>query len=177
MKQLKGKQELKWVLIILVVFMVIFIVRTFIFMPFKVDGESMEPTLQNNDRLFVNKLIINFSSIKHGDIVVIKKSEDQMYLVKRVIGLAGDVLKITEGKLYINGVEQREAYLNQDLLKQYKQLNHAEQKIPVNKVFVMGDNRLNSKDSRNGLGYIDESDVVGKTEFVYYPFNKMKFIN
>lgn len=177
MKQLKGKQELKWVLIILVVFMVIFIVRTFIFMPFKVDGESMEPTLQNNDRLFVNKFIINFSSIKHGDIVVIKKSEDQMYLVKRVIGLAGDVLRITEGKLYINGVEQREAYLNQDLLKQYKQLNHAEQKIPVNKVFVMGDNRLNSKDSRNGLGYIDESDVVGKTEFVYYPFNKMKFIN
>lgn len=100
-----------------------------------------------------------------------------MYLVKRVIGLAGDIVKITEGKLYINGVEQKESYLNQDLLEQYKQLNYAEQKIPVNKVFVMGDNRLNSKDSRNGLGYIDESDIVGKTEFVYYPFNKIKFIN
>ncbi|MBJ8107855.1 MULTISPECIES: signal peptidase I [Bacillus cereus group] len=177
MKQLKGKQELKWVLIILVVFIVIFIVRTFIFMPFKVDGESMEPTLQNKDRLFVNKVIIKFSPIKYGDIVVIKKTEDQMHLVKRVIGLAGDVVKITEGKLYINGVEKKEAYLNQDLLEQYKQLNYAEQKIPVNKVFVMGDNRLNSKDSRNGLGYIDESDIVGKTEFVYYPFNKIKFIN
>ncbi|MEH7463656.1 signal peptidase I [Bacillus thuringiensis] len=177
MKQFKGKQEIKWVLIILVVFIVIFTVRTFIFMPFKVDGESMEPTLQNKDRLFVNKVIINFSPIKHGDIVVIKKTEDQMHLVKRVIGLAGDVVKITEGKLYINGVEQKEAYLNQDVLEQYKQLNYAEQKIPVNKVFVMGDNRLNSKDSRNGLGYIDESDIVGKTEFVYYPFNKIKFIN
>ncbi|MCP1124120.1 signal peptidase I [Bacillus sp. 3103sda1] len=176
MKQFKGKQEIKWVLIILVVFIVIFTVRTFIFMPFKVDGESMEPTLQNKDRLFVNKVIINFSSIKHGDIVVIKKTEDQMYLVKRVIGLAGDVVKITEGKLYINGVEQKEAYLNQDVLEQYKQLNYAEQKIPVNKVFVMGDNRLNSKDSRNGLGYIDESDIVGKAEFVYYPFNRIKFI-
>lgn len=75
MKQLKGKQELKWVLIILVVFIAIFIVRTFIFMPFKVDGESMEPTLQNKDRLFVNKVIMNFSPIKHGDIVVIKKQK------------------------------------------------------------------------------------------------------
>ncbi|QDZ77333.1 signal peptidase I [Bacillus cereus] len=76
-----------------------------------------------------------------------------------------------------NHKEQKEGYLDHTLLEEYKQLNYPETEIPSHKVFVMGDNRLNSIDSRTGLGDIDVSSIVGKAEFVFYPFNRVRIIN
>lgn len=153
------------------------IIKTFIFAPFVVEGASMQPTLKNSDRLFVNKISLQFSSIQREDVVVIKNPNDPKYYVKRVIGLSGDTIEVVNGILYINGKEQEEKYLDQNLSEEYKELNYPKTKIPEDKLFVMGDNRLNSKDSRTGLGDIDLSSIVGKTEFVFYPFDRIQVIN
>ncbi|WP_252195565.1 signal peptidase I [Bacillus mycoides] len=152
-------------------------IKTFIFAPFVVEGASMQPSLLNNDRIVVNKIMMEFSSVKYGDVVVIKKPDDPKYYVKRVIGLPNDTIKVENGILYINNTEQEEGYLDHTLLEEYKQLNYPVTEIPSHKVFVMGDNRLNSIDSRTGLGDIDVSSIVGKAEFVFYPFNRVRIIN
>lgn len=138
----------------------------------------MQPTLQNQDHLLVNKAILHFSSVQRGDIIVIKKPDDSRYYVKRVIGLAGDTIRMVNGILYINGEKQQEPYLDSNLLKINKQsLSLREVTVPAGKVFVMGDNRLNSLDSRNGLGYIDSSYIVGIAEGIYFPFNRIKHLS
>lgn len=109
--------------------------------------------------------------------VVIKKENEPKYYVKRIIGLQNDNLKVVDGELFINNQKQPESYLNQDLLNEYKEyLNVREVKVPHGKVFVMRDNRLNSTDSRNGLGYIDISEIVGKSQLVYYPLDRIKIV-
>lgn len=93
--------------------------------------------------------------------------------MKRVIGLPGDVINITNGTVYVNDKKQVEPYTNKDLFNNTQVFyNFQKTKIPPNKLFVMGDNRELSRDSRNGLGYIEEDNVIGKVEFVYYPFQK-----
>ncbi|PGT74215.1 signal peptidase I [Bacillus cereus] len=176
MKSTKKNFWIEWGKPILFTIIGAAIIKTFIFAPFVVEGASMQPTLQNNDRIFVNKIALQFSSIQHGDVVVIKNPDDPKYYVKRVIGLPNDTLKVENGVLYINNKEQKEEYLDRYLSEKYKNSDYPETKVPNNKVFVMGDNRLNSKDSRNGLGDIDLSNIVGKTEFVFYPFDRTKVI-
>ena len=87
------------------------------------------------------------------------------------------LINITNGSVYVNDKKQEEPYTNKDLFNN-KQVfyNFQKTKIPPNKLFVMGDNRELSRDSRNGLGYIEEDNIIGKVEFVYYPFSKMKII-
>lgn len=97
--------------------------------------------------------------------------------MKRVIGLPGDIINITNGTVYVNDKKQDEPYINKDLYNNTQVFyNFQKTKIPPNKLFVMGDNREQSKDSRNGLGYIEEDNIIGKVKFVYYPFSKMKII-
>ncbi|MCU4715596.1 signal peptidase I [Bacillus cereus] len=181
MKQLQQKTKqnssIEWGKSLLIVIIIILIIKTFIFAPFKVEGASMQPTLYNDDRLIVNKIAMQISSLQRGDVVVIKKENDAKYYVKRIIGLQKDSLKVVDGELFINNQKQQESYLDHDLLNEYKEyLNVKEIKVPDEKVFVMGDNRFNSKDSRNGLGYIDVSDIVGKSRFVYYPLDRIKIV-
>ena len=98
--------------------------------------------------------------------------------MKRVIGLPGDVINITNGTVYVNDKKQEEPYTNKELFNNTQVFyNFQKTKIPPNKLFVMGDNREISRDSRNGLGYIEEDNIIGKVEFVYYPFSKMKIID
>ncbi|MEB9335656.1 signal peptidase I [Bacillus cereus] len=175
--QKKKSTWIEWGKSILFAIIGVAIIKTFIFAPFVVEGASMQPSLFNNDRIIVNKIMMEFSSVKYGDVVVIKKPDDPKYYVKRVIGLLNDTIKVKNGNLYINNKEQKEGYLDHTLLEEYKQLNYPETKIPSRKVFVMGDNRLNSRDSRTGLGDIDVSSIVGKAEFVFYPFNRAQVID
>ena len=137
----------------------------------------MQPTLQNHDYLFVNKASFHLSSINRGEVVIIKKQDDPKYYVKRIIGRPNDSVNITNGKLFINGRPITEDYLNNKLREEYKEyLQFNQVKVPSNSFLVMGDNRLNSKDSRNGLGYIKQSEIVGKVEGVFYPFDRVRII-
>lgn len=130
------------------------VVRTFLFSPYVVDGESMEPTLHDHEKMFVNKLNLT-NRLSRGEIVVIKGKEE--YYVKRIIGLPGDTILMKNDNLFINGVLVKEPYLSHNL-KLAKQMgskltdDFGPITVPKDKYFVMGNNRLYSKDSRNGLG-------------------------
>ncbi|WP_256941178.1 signal peptidase I [Bacillus sp. EAC] len=178
---MKPKQKVTvWSLIKLAAysFTLAFIVKIFVFSPFVVEGASMQPTLHTNDYLFVNKAAIHISNINTGDVIIIKKVNDPKYYVKRVVGLSGDHVSIIDGVLNVNGKPIKEEYLNSKLKQEYKQyLQFKQVTVPKHSYFVMGDNRLNSKDSRNGLDYIKQSEIVGKAEMIYFPFNRLKLIH
>jgi signal peptidase I len=172
--------ELKsWFLSLGIALVIVLIVRTFLFAPYIVEGASMEPTLHNHEKIFVNK-ISTLSGFDRGQIVIIEGKEDNY--VKRIIGLPGDEIHMRNDKLYINGKLVKESYLsyNREVAEQmginltddFEQIT-----VPENQYFVMGDNRLVSMDSRNGLGLIDRDRIVGKLEFVFFPFSEFRTIN
>ncbi len=133
----------------------------------------MQPTLYEEDYVFVNKAAVHFSDLEHGEIVIIKEEDESKYYVKRVIGLPGDVINITNGSVYVNDKKQEEPYTNKDLFNNTQVFyNFQKTKIPPNKLFVMGDNRELSRDSRNGLGYIEEDNIIGKVGICILSFFK-----
>ena len=163
------------------IIIVVLLIRLFIIEPVRVDGDSMHPTLNNNDYLLLEKVDKNF---KRFDIVVLHYNNDK--LVKRIIGLPGDKVKYEKDKLYINGKEVKEDFLDKD----YKKEIIAEKRkkgsgsyftddfniellgynvIPDNYYFVVGDNRSNSTDSRF-IGLIPKKDIEGKVIFNVFKF-------
>nr|WP_285876977.1 signal peptidase I [Fictibacillus phosphorivorans] len=155
----------------------VFITKAYFFAPYMVEGASMSPTLHDQDKLYVNKIVYAFSEPKKGDIVIIK-GEDKRY-VKRIIGVEGDVIQMKSDVLYVNHKKVKETYLRENKseaksLGVYLTEDFGPLKVPKGKVFVMGDNRLNSMDSRNGLGLIDINSIEGRSEVVIYPFSEMR---
>jgi signal peptidase I len=174
---MKLNNELKgWGKSLFIAFGIAIIVRTFLFAPYTVEGASMEPTLHDEEKIFVNKL--NFTDdFSRGEIVIIKGKEKNY--VKRIIGLPGDTILVKNDKLYINGVLSKEPYLAHNLALAKKMGSHLTGdfgpiKVPKNNYFVMGDNRLYSTDSRNGLGTFTKEQIVGQSEFVYFPFLEIR---
>ncbi|MEK4222532.1 signal peptidase I [Bacillus sp. FSL W8-0116] len=169
---------LSWIKSILFALIISFIIHTFLFSPYIVKGESMSPTLEEGNKLIVNKM----KNIKRFDIVVFHAPNSNEVYVKRVIGLPGDTIEMKNDVLYINGVAYKEPYLNK-LKKQYSYLNRftgdftlkeitGKEKVPDGKVFVLGDNRLRSNDSRR-FGFIDEKDIIGSAVFRAWPLQKI----
>ncbi len=143
------------------------LIRTFIFEPFIVPTPSMEQTLMVGDKVIINKLSYNFTDVERGDVIAFHSPiEEGKELVKRAIAIEGDDISLTsEGEIFINGERLDEGYLpdGQDI----KYLN---QVITVgeDEVFVMGDNRNNSFDSRF-FGNISEDKIFGKFVIIYWP--------
>jgi signal peptidase I len=171
--------ELKsWIISLSIAVAIVFIVRTFLFAPYIVEGASMEPTLHNQEKIFVNKLTA-LTGFDRGEIVIIKGSEDNY--VKRIIGLPGDKVEMNNDQLFVNGELIKESYLayNREVAEQMG-INLTDDfelvTVPQNQYFVMGDNRLVSMDSRNGLGLIEEDRIVGSPEFVYFPFKEIRTV-
>ncbi|MBM7552973.1 signal peptidase I [Thalassobacillus pellis] len=162
------KEWMEWIKAIIIAVLLAFILRTFFFSTSIVEGVSMDPTLENGERVMFNKIIYYVDEPSYGDIVIINRPVRSY--VKRVIGMPGDVVEIRDHKLYINGKQKDQSYLE----KTAKQstYDYGPIKVPEDHYFVMGDNRSISKDSRNGLGFIKESEIIGRTELVVYPFNE-----
>ncbi|AZB42653.1 signal peptidase I [Bacillus sp. FJAT-42376] len=178
----KKSPVLEWTIAIVVAVLLAFSIRVFIFEPYVVDGDSMDPTLKNSEKLFVNKAIHYIGEFKRGDIVIINGKENKEHYVKRIIGLPGDTVEVKNDVLYVNGKEVKEPYLNSNRKAAEAsglQLTNdfSEVKVPKDRYFVMGDNRLVSMDSRTGLGLIEVNRVIGKSEFVMLPFNKVRATN
>ncbi|HZH61287.1 MAG TPA: signal peptidase I [Metabacillus sp.] len=155
------------------------IIRFFLFEPYLVEGSSMDPTLHDGDRLFVNKTLKFIGEIEKGDIVIIDGKEEDIRYVKRIIGLPGDKVSAEEGQVYVNGELIKEPYLaeNREEAEKLGMVltgDFEEIEVPEGSYFVMGDNRLNSMDSRNGLGLIESSRILGKSEFIFYPFDHFR---
>lgn len=163
------KEIFEWIKSIIFVTLFGFLITTFIFQGTTVIGESMYPTLKNNDRLFINKAVFLTEKPKRGDIVILDAPYEKKTYIKRVIGLEGEKIEIKNGQIYINGNFFKEDYLDEDIITNSKDKSLWE--IPKNHVFVIGDNRLNSSDSRD-FGPIEIKKVRGKAFFRFFPFGE-----
>jgi len=157
--------------IIKYVFLFAFFVSAFFFFSVKkggffyTDSGSMEPTIRPGDRMVEMKT----GSIKKSDIIIFKSPEDtETYLVKRVIGLSGDVVEIAGGQLYLNSKPADEPYLKESFIV-YK---YGPAQVPPDKLFVLGDNRNNSDDS-SVWGFLPAENMRGKVIFRYWPSNRL----
>ncbi|HEV8045776.1 MAG TPA: signal peptidase I, partial [Rubrobacter sp.] len=141
-------------------------VRPFVMEAFWIPSGSMIPTLQINDRVLVNKFIYRFTEPERGDIVVFQsvESSDQD-LIKRVVGLPGDEIAVRNGNLFVNGDPQKEPYTNKNLPDVSF---FAKTTVPRNHVFVMGDNRGNSQDSRV-FGPLPKKNIEGEAFLRFWP--------
>ncbi|MFD1039033.1 signal peptidase I [Virgibacillus byunsanensis] len=165
----KGKNEwVEWGKAIFIAILVAFFLRSFVFATSIVEGESMDPTLQDGERVIFNKIIYFIDEPERGDIVIIERPTKNY--VKRVIALPGETIKIDNHVLYINEEAYEQNFIRQEALNSTG--NFGPIQVPENNYFVMGDNRAISKDSRNGLGMINEDDIIGKSEFVIFPFDQ-----
>lgn len=170
------EELLSWAKTIALAFIIAMVIKTFIFRPIFVKGSSMEPTLSDGEILVMWKLNYQFSSPKQGDIVIIKNDQDKLEhksLIKRVVGLPHDEIKISDNKVYING-----RLLDPDFTPFPTPSNgFKESVVEEDKYFVMGDNRVNSRDSRDpSVGFIDRENIEGEAVFRLYPFNKIGVI-
>ncbi len=139
---------------------------TFLYQPVKVEGTSMLPRLEDQDRLFINKFAYHFEKIERGDVVVFYYPRDpQKSYIKRVIALPGDDLRIDAGRVYVNGKLLVEPYVP----RQYRDARSRKETIvPPEDYFVMGDHRSISSDSRD-FGAVPRDLIYGKASFVYWP--------
>lgn len=164
------KKILKELIPYIVIIIVVILLRTYIVTPVIVVGDSMVPTLEDNQILLLNKLDYKINEIDRYDIVVIKVEKSE--IIKRVIGLPGETIEYRNNKLYINGHEEETIY-NFDTedftLKSICNCN----KIPQDKYLVLGDNRKVSSDSRI-IGLIDKKDILGSTKISIWPIKKIK---
>jgi len=165
------REILEWVVSILVAVVLALFIRQFVFTVVRVDGESMVPTLQHNDRLILWRLGY---TPENGDIIVLHQAGHQPY-IKRVIANEGQTVDIdfVTHKVYVDGTELEEEYINEPTALR------GNMKFPVtvgeDQVFVMGDNRNNSRDSRfTDVACVDYDDIMGKAVFRFLPFGNMK---
>ena len=181
----KKKSELwEWIKALLIAVALAVIIRYFLLAPIVVDGYSMMPTLHDQDRMIVNKISYTFGEPDRFDIVVFHAPEQKDY-IKRIIGLPGDTVEYIDDVLYIHGEPIEEPYLDE-----YKQqvfdgpltdsftlldIPGGQETVPEGHLFVMGDNRRNSKDSRH-IGFVSMDEVVGKTNIVYWPVSDIRIV-
>ncbi|MED1203824.1 signal peptidase I [Heyndrickxia acidicola] len=149
------------------------------FSPYIVEGESMQTTLFNGDHMLANKEVYKLEKPQRGDIVIIKDTIHKVNYVKRLIGLPGDKIQIKKGYLFVNGKKEAENYLVKNRMEARKKGEILNQDfgpitVPAGKFFVMGDNRLKSMDSRNGLGLFPASAIVARCDLIYYPLKDFK---
>ncbi len=152
----------------IIVFIIVLLLFIFVIGLQQVVGPSMSPNYKEGDILVVNKLSYKFRNPKREEVVVVSQSEK--YMIKRVIGLPGDIIEYKDNKLYINNQEYKESYLKDDVITNDFKLSDigVEGAIPEGKYLVLGDNRTNSLDGRN-YGLIDKKQIIGITWFKIWP--------
>jgi signal peptidase I len=142
----------------------------FLYQPVRVEGTSMLPMLEDQDRLFINKIAYRVGDIHQGDVVVFQYPRDHTKsYIKRVIGLPGDDIRIEHGRVYVNGAQLKEAYVPNRFTDDRSQ---PEIVLAPNNYWVMGDHRSISSDSRD-FGPVDRELIYGKAAFVYWPMEQV----
>ncbi len=170
-----GREILEWILCIAIALAITLLLRNFVFTLVRVDGASMEPTLKSGERLVMIRLGYE---PKAGDIVVVDPANGSSApYIKRVIGMPGDVVELKTVQngtvqLYLNGMEKEEVYISSEIYP--GNVGLGSYVVPENHVFVMGDNRPNSRDSRDAsVGFIPFDHVLGEAVFRLWPLDKI----
>jgi signal peptidase I len=168
----------EWVFVVVVAISAAMLIRVFLFQQYYIDGPSMQTTLMPEDRVLVNKMSYKLHDIHRGDVIVFDRVTNDVQhddLIKRVLGLPGETLEIRSCIVYINGVQVDEPYLNPEQTSQVEpsarcgsHTDMAPVVVPEEMVFVMGDNRVQSFDSRD-FGPIDTDKVRGRAFVVIWP--------
>lgn len=170
------KETWEWIKALLIAFILAALVRYFLFAPIVVDGKSMMPTLHNGDRLIINKVAYNIGKPHRFDIIVFHATPTKDF-IKRVIGLPGDHIKYRHDTLYVNGKPIPEPYLKSLKEKTKGNLTYNfSTTVPKGDLFVMGDNRRRSEDSRI-IGPVPINKVVGKVVLQFWPFKDFHIIS
>ncbi len=171
--RLRGLVEWLWILLGAV--LLALVLRTYVMQGYWTTSGSMEETLQVKDRVLVNRLSYRLHEIGRGDIVVFEKplgvSSDADDLIKRVMALEGETIEARNNALYIDGFRVFESYLARgEVVRDFGPVV-----VPQNQVFVMGDNRDNSSDSR-AFGPIDIESIVGRATVLYWPLGRFDWL-
>ena len=156
------KNYLKEFLPYFIIILVVVFIKLFVVSPIRVNGASMNPTLNDKDIMLLDEISYRFSDIQRFDIVVVKEEDE--YLIKRVIGLPGEVVEYKNDKLYIDG-----KYVKEDF--KHKETFDFSTTLGKDEYFIMGDNRTNSTDSRV-FGPISRDKIMGKTSLTILPISR-----
>jgi signal peptidase I len=142
----------------------------FLYQPVKVEGTSMLPGLEDQERIFINKFVYKFEPIERGDVVVFRYPRDpSKSYIKRVIGMPGDTIRIERGRVYVNGKRLSESYVPYEFVDK---TSYPDITVPPHSYYVLGDHRSMSNDSRE-FGPVDQEYIFGKAVFVYWPMDKL----
>lgn len=169
----------EWIYPIVIAILIVSGIRFLVVDHYRVDGSSMEPNIHTGERVVVNKLLYRLRHPERGEIIILRAPEGKNY-IKRVIALPGETIKVNGDVVRIDGKKLDEPYLADAVAKAakagytYNDLDYPDDDsivtVPKDSVFVMGDNRSYSQDSRS-IGFIKYKDVIGKAEFVFWPFS------
>lgn len=172
------RELLSWVMYFAVAVGVALLLKRFVIINANVPTGSMENTIMPGDDLFGFRLAYLFSEPERGDIIIFKYPDDEEQIfIKRIIGLPGDLVVIEDGKIYINGAEEplEETYLKEEWIRNTGPYEFA---VPSGCYFVMGDNRNDSLDGRYWNNpFVTYEEILGKAEFIYFPFNRIAWLN
>lgn len=166
-----GEEIKDWVVSLLIAVALAFFIRHYIVELYMVEGPSMRPTLLNSERLVVNKFIYRFTEPQRGDVLVFRyPSDPSRDFIKRVIAVGGDTIEIKDGRVFVNGELLDEPYILERTRGSYPLA-----RVPEGHVFVMGDNRNNSEDSRfRDVGFVPLELIKGKAVLVFWPLDRIK---
>ena len=171
------KEILDWVFTLGLAVIIALLVRNFVFTLVLVDGDSMQNTLQDKERLVVSRLPY---TPKYGDIIIFKpKSDPSKVFVKRVIATEGQTVSINydEGKVYVDGKALDEPYIKEQMVRKFYYQDFGPEVVPEDCVFVLGDNRNSSHDSRSpDVGMVHKKTILGKAVLRFWPINKFEVL-
>ncbi|WP_256761453.1 signal peptidase I [Cohnella sp. WQ 127256] len=186
-----GKELTEWIKALAIAGILVFVIRWFLVSPFIVDGPSMQPNFLNRERIIVNKILYDIREPKRGEVIVFHVPDEGRDFIKRVIGVPGDTVKVEGDQVYINGEPLDETYLKSaydeahaagvlynkqnDERSNFPNNEFPEGTVPEGTVFVMGDNRSNSEDSRM-IGYIQMDEIVGRADLIFWPIKEFKLV-
>lgn len=183
--------------LVIIAFALALLIKTFLIQAFFIPSESMVPTLLIGDRVLVNKLVYDFGEPQRGDVIVFENpslqdpdgnvfeavwdwlveglgfsTDPTKDFIKRVVGVPGDTVEMKNGKVYVNGERIAEPYLSNRGAQDF-----APTQVEADHVFVMGDNRPNSQDSRSALGQIPMDKIVGKAFVLLWPPSRIEWLS
>ena len=166
-----GEEVKDWLISIVVAVVLAFLIRQFVVELYIVDGPSMRPTLQSQQRLVVNKFIYRFREPEKGEILVFQYPRDPSRdFIKRVIAVPGDTVEIKEGRVLVN-----DQVLSEDYILEKTRGDYPKSTVPQGTVFVMWYNRNNSEDSRFAdVGFVPDALIKGKAVLVFWPVADLK---
>ncbi|MGQ8871740.1 signal peptidase I [Paenibacillus amylolyticus] len=184
----KAKNEIvEWLKAIVIALVLVILIRWLLFKPFVVDGPSMQPNFSTGERVIVNEILYDIREPKRGEVIVFHVPSEGRDFIKRVIAVEGDTVQVQGDTVTVNGQKVNETYIQGAIdaaeatggtynVKDFPNEQFPDGKVPPGHVFVMGDNRPNSTDSRM-IGYVSLKDIIGRADVIFWPIGEIKWIN